>query len=451
MANIDRIVSVQIALNTAGISKEGFSTLMIVGANTVSLPRVSSYTSSVQMTQDGYSETDPLYLMAVDFFSQIPHPNVLKVGRRQVDTVQITTKNVLAEGGTYTLSVTSADATNTYTYEVQSGDGSAEILGGLATAMATDPTVTAVYADATLTLTNKVTGTAFVVKVDKNLTKTNGAPTETIAETMTACVAYDPDFYGVALTSRTDADILAMANWAEANNKLFGTCVSGADVLDGADNTDIASQLMLNNFYRTFSFYHADANDYPEVAVMSRCFTAVPGSETWANKRLAGVNIDPLTETQFNVLAAKNVNTFERFRNLSLTQTGKVSAGEWIDVIRFRDWLAEEIKVNVLNVLVNNEKVPYTDAGIAVIEGAIRQSLRQGQVNGGIAPVEYDENGDKNLGYTVTVPLAANISANQKASRILEGVTFTARLSGAIHVVKIIGSLTYENLLVGGN
>ena len=451
MANIDRIVSVQIALNTAGISKEGFSTLLIVGESTNALARVSSYTSSVQMTEDGYSENDPLYLMAADFFSQIPHPNVLKVGRRQVDEVAVTVENVLAEGGAYTLSVTSADATNTYTYTVASGDGSAEILGGLATAMATDPTVTAVYADATLTLTNRATGTAFVVKVDKNLTKTNSASSETIAETMAACVAYDPDFYGIAMASRADADILAMANWAEANNKLFGTCVSGSDVLDGSDNTDIASQLMLNNFYRTFSFYHEDTADYPEVAVMSRCFTAVPGSETWANKRLAGVKVDPLTETQFIVLRNKNVNTFEKFRNLSLTQTGKVAAGEWIDVIRFRDWLAEEIKVNVLNVLVNNEKVPYTDAGIAIIEGAIRQSLRQGQVNGGIAPVEYDEEGNKNLGYTVTVPLAANISANQKASRILTDVKFTARLAGAIHVVEITGSLTYENLLVGGN
>ena len=68
-----------------------------------------------------------------------------------------------------------------------------------------------------------------------------------------------------------------------------------------------------------------------------------------------------------------------------------------------------------------------------------------------LPPVEYDENGDKNLGYTVTVPLASNISANQKASRILTDVYFTARLAGAIHVVEIRGQLTYENLLVGGN
>ena len=188
MANIDRIVSVQIALNTAGISKEGFSTLLIVGESTVALARVSSYTSSVQMIQDGYAETDPLYKMAADFFAQIPHPNVLKVGRRQVDEVAITVKNVLAEDGVYTLTVASADATNTYAYTVQNGDDDEDILQGLETAMASDPVVTASYASNTLTLTNQVSGTAFIVKADKNLTITNSASSETIAETMSEVV-----------------------------------------------------------------------------------------------------------------------------------------------------------------------------------------------------------------------------------------------------------------------
>ena len=45
------------------------------------------------------------------------------------------------------------------------------------------------------------------------------------------------------------------------------------------------------------------------------------------------------------------------------------------------------------------------------------------------------------------MPLAANISANTKAQRLLEDVKFTARLAGAIHVVEIAGSFTYENLI----
>jgi hypothetical protein len=68
-----------------------------------------------------------------------------------------------------------------------------------------------------------------------------------------------------------------------------------------------------------------------------------------------------------------------------------------------------------------------------------------------ISENEYDEDGNTNYGYTIEVPLAASISANQKASRILNDVKFTARLAGAIHVVNIVGSLTYENLITGTN
>jgi hypothetical protein len=183
---------------------------------------------------------------------------------------------------------------------------------------------------------------------------------------------------------------------------------------------------------------------------MARCFAILPGGETWANKKLAGVTTDPLTETQYIAITGKNGNTFERFRNISITQNGKVAAGEWIDVIRFRDWLQEEITVNVFNALVNSDKIPYTDEGIAIIETQIRQALELGTRRGGIAPIEYDEDGNENYGYTISVPLSSSISANQKATRVLQDVSFTARLAGAIHVVEITGSLTYENLIVGG-
>ena len=112
--------------------------------------------------------------------------------------------------------------------------------------------------------------------------------------------------------------------------------------------------------------------------------------------------------------------------------------------------MQEEITVNVFNALVNSDKIPYTDEGIAIIEAQIRQALELGTRRGGIAPIEYDEDGNENYGYTISVPLSSSISANQKATRVLQDVSFTARLAGAIHVVEITGSLTYENLIVGG-
>jgi len=72
------------------------------------------------------------------------------------------------------------------------------------------------------------------------------------------------------------------------------------------------------------------------------------------------------------------------------------------------------------------------------------KALQLGQRRGGIAPTEYDEDSNEIPGWKISVPLAANISANTKASRILEDMTFTARLAGAIHVAEITGSLVYE-------
>ena len=459
MANIDRIVNVQISLNTTGISTEGFSTLLCVGPHMYGLTRVSTYTDPNQMIEDGFSADDALYRMVSDAFAQTPSPAQVKVGRQQVDGFTLMVGQ-LGATSTYVLTVSNTLADGTirkkeYSYTNSSGSES-DILKGLLQAItgdsdsvltdneeqASEETLTQLHLEA------KNPGTAFSVKVTSNLTVSMDATTEDIADTMAAVVASDSDFYGVALASRDDADIMAMAEWAEANEKLFGT----ATAADGAKNseitTDIGSQLKAKNYYRTFWFYHAlAAEEYPECAIMARCFAIDPGGETWALKQLSSITTDGLSETESLAVQGKNGNTFEAVRNISITQNGKVAAGEWIDVIRFRDWLAEEIKVNVLNVLINANKVPYLDVGIASIESAMRSALNLGQDRGGIAQTEYDEAGNKNLGYTVSVPLNANISPNQKALRELKDCKFTARLAGAIHTVEITGNLTYANLI----
>lgn len=454
MANLDRIVNCQISLNTTGISVEGFSTLLIVGAHAHSLARVETFTAASEMIDMGFSDTDPLYLAAVDAFSQTPRPRQIKIGRRLADAVDVQAKKVTS-AGTYKVTISTKDSdgnvTSTpYTY-TNAGGTASDIALGLKALIDADSSaaVTATQLGDVLTLTG-VSGDSFKVEVSSNMGMSVKTVTETIAETMAAIVKYDNDWYGWALADRTPATILAAAAWTESVRKLFGTAIAEAGAYDPDVTTDTGYLLYNDNYYRTFWFYHEKAaTDFPECAVFARCFAVLPGGEAWALKKLAGVTTDPLTETQYIAITKKNGNTFERFRNISITQNGRVAAGEWIDVIRFRDWLQEEITVNVFNLLINRDKVPYTDDGIALIEARIRQALELGQRRGGIAPTEYDEDGNENLGFTIEVPLASSISANQKASRVLTDVKFTARLAGAIHVVEIYGSLTYENLIVG--
>lgn len=455
MANIDRIVNVQIALNTTGVSKEGFSTMLVLGEHLNSLARVISYTSVDDMIADGFTATDPTYLAVNDAFSQTPRPKVVKVGRRQVDTINVNTLNA-TKGATYAITISSKNNAGEIVdakYEfINSGENSdaAAILAGLQAKITADKNaiVNATVVDGLLKITVKNSGTAFKSKLTDNLTYEIANITETIAKSMELIIAEDNDFYGICMTSRSEEDILALADWTESHIKLFGTSIAQAGAKDASVTNDIGSKLKEANYYRTFWFYHEKADtEFPECANMTRCFAINPGGETWANKKLAGVSTDPLTETEYKAITFKNGNTFETVRNVAITQNGKVTAGEWIDVIRFRDWLQEEISTNIFNLMINRDKIPYTDAGIAIIENQIRTALDLGQERGGIAPTEYDELSNENQGYTISVPLAANIPANTKANRILEDISFTARLAGAIHAVEIKGNLTYENLI----
>ena len=359
MANIDRIVNVSISLQTAGITSVNFSELLLYGVYTsTDNSLVNIITDPDQLIDDfGCQADDAIYLAAQVFFSQIPHPPQLYIGK----------------------ATAAADPTND-----------------------------------------------LIAMNDEN-----------------------SDWYGICDVTHDETKAEKFAAWAEAHEKIFITVLSDATNTTAAatDSTSTAYKLKNGNFFRTAWWWNPDKVQFPDVAIAARMFCKYPGQETWANQELSNVESTKITETTFHNIFAKNGNTFEPFRNIAITQNGKVAGGEWIDVIRFRDWLCEEIKVNIFQQMVNN-RIPYTDPGIAIIRSRLQQSLDRGVARGGIAPPEINDHGDYIPSYTIQVPLAANVPPNVKASRVLQDVYFTARIAGAIHVVQIQGVLTYENLPV---
>ena len=167
-------------------------------------------------------------------------------------------------------------------------------------------------------------------------------------------------------------------------------------------------------------------------------------SETAAFKVLASVYPSNLTSTEMKALADANLNYFITVGNKNISMNGKVVGDEWADIIRFRDWLKNDMQVRVVNLFIVNPKIPYTDSGIGLVQNQMLASLKAGQDVGGIAEDEFDEDGNTIPGYQTSVPLAATISASDKASRRLTGCKFKARLAGAIHFAELTGSLTYE-------
>ena len=234
-----------------------------------------------------------------------------------------------------------------------------------------------------------------------------------------------------------------MAGLIEAERKMMCYAFFTADPLVG------------EAYFRTMGIFGGEFMDQPEakipegnryinVAFAAKWLNYESGSETAAFKELASVYPAELTGTQLKQLKDNALNYFIKVGSKNISMNGMVRAGEWADVIRFRDWLQSDMQLSVVNLFVTNPKVPFTDNGISLVENQMRASLKRGQNSGGIAEDEFDEDGNTIPGFVTSVPRSASIPAAEKKQRVLKRCKFKARLAGAIHFAEITGSLTYE-------
>lgn len=450
MANLDRIANVTIALRTTAINELSFSDMLILGSHVLSTARAMTITGADELLGMGLPDTDPLYLAARDAFAQIPAVRQVFIGRRRVDEVKIAVTRAVGDAN-YIATLRWRDSAGKQAeaearYTALDGESTTAIATGLAAAItSTAAPFTATAASDVVTVTSDTADAGMAIQLQGNLSMEVTPSTETVTQALAAIANGPFNWYGLVITSRDKADVKAAAAWTESNEKLFGTASADPGIIDPGVTDDLASELQANQYFRTFGFYSAQAaTQYPEAAIMSSMFTYYPGQETWALKKLAGIAFDKLTEGQAITAHSKNFSTFEQFRDFAVTQGGKVCAGEWIDVIRLRDALVDQIKVSVVSSMINADgKLAYVDDGIQVIGNGIRAPLDLNVRRKGLAPEELDEDNRIVPSYTISLPRSSKVPFNNKANRVLRDVFFTARLAGAIHVVEIKGSLSY--------
>jgi len=253
------------------------------------------------------------------------------------------------------------------------------------------------------------------------------ADSETAVTAIQAVQALNDEWYAVMYLGHVKADVLALAAWIETQKKILGTSSQDVVVV-GTGTTDVAYALKAASYSRTWPMYSAEADSkYPEAAWMGRMLPTGVGAATWKFKTLAGITVDNLSSTAITNSQGKNCNIYIPMGGVNIMAEGIMADGEYIDTIRGIDWLQLTMEANVYSLLVNSDKVPFTDKGIAVVENAVRQTLQEGVVNGLLAE------------FTVSVPKVSEVSTLDKASRTLNNVVFTAVLAGAIHKVNIQG------------
>lgn len=257
--------------------------------------------------------------------------------------------------------------------------------------------------------------------------------------TLNAINLENPDWYGFMIVDRTEATQLLAAAWAETVVKVFA-------VSDSIKASTLRTALEAASYERTIYIYHglvATVDQYADAALLGKILPLDPGTYTASYKTLSGITVDNLTTTESTAIRDENGNTYEEIGGRNITRDGKVSSGDYLDLIIFVDWLQARMAESVYTVLVNNPKVAYEDRGIESIANAMETPLKTGQNRGAITPLKFaEEDGRQIGGYNITTPALETIPDADKQNGLLQDVEFTAWYSGAIQKVQINGVVT---------
>lgn len=426
MTVLTDIIEINISRETAAVAQTNFNVPLFVSAHTKFAERARSY-SSLTAVADDFGPSDSAYIAAQKLFGQQLTPARIVIGRRLVPSSTVSINSVAA--GTYTMTINNTP----FSFVAVDGDTAIIIATGLKTAYDVTPISGVIVTDnldGTLTLASTV---GYSLEVTANMTQANSPSTESWVTAINEIVVVDNTWYAIMIESHLEADILAVAGQIEGMKKVYATSSASADIKTTV-TTDVFSQLQALGYQRTFGLYSATANSqFPECAWVGYQLQEQPGSNTWAYKALTGVTVSVLSDTESTNILTKAGSTYETVGGLNSTIGAKMFGGEWIDVMIFVDWLEQRMKERLWSRMVNSKKIPYTAAGAAIIEAEIRAQLNDGIRVGGLAPSPSP---------TVNVPDVLSLSTNARAQRIFEGITFEARLAGAIHFVKIKGTVT---------
>ncbi len=439
MAGLTNIVNASISLQTKGITRRGFGTLMILTYHNA-FPELSRTYADLQEVAVDFAVSTPTYRKAAKAFSGENKPVEIKVGRRTRPYSQITDFTVVNTTAGFVQKITFVSPAGVET-TVSRANGAAETAGAIATALtvlvdaiagltATVTTVTTVHV-----VTDAPAGTMWFFKdivgpTYKDMTLNPGSGG--IAQDLADVIAEDGDFYAITTDGESEAQINALAAAVEATERILGVRVRDTDI-GQVGATDVGSDLLLAQYMRTFSIWSGDGVGNIADRVFGETLPLDPGSTNWAYITATGVVADKLTSSFEAQLDAKNVNHYQLIAGKGVTLYGKMAGGVYIDIVHGRDWLIQRLREAGFEAVSSRPKLPYTDGGAAVLQNKLMAVFAEGIRRGFLANDPAPQ---------LIMPKVLEQSTADRAARHYAGITFSARIAGAINTLDISGTLT---------
>ena len=118
-------------------------------------------------------------------------------------------------------------------------------------------------------------------------------------------------------------------------------------------------------------------------------------------------------------------------RAFGVSRNARMGDGTKFEFVRDRDFVNNQLIINVSNAIIDEDKIPYTDAGAGQITARIVATLNDAAADGILDPTTI---------VVTTLPRTAQAPADIAAGKWL-GFTWSATLLGSIDSVDIGGTL----------
>ena len=487
--SVSRVVDVQVNFTPQAIPTLRFDTLLIMGDSPVidTGEAIREY-NSINAVAEDFGTNAPEYNGATAFFSQVPQPAVLFIGRwAQAATHGRLTGGVLTSQqqmmsnwttittGGFKVTLDGGTATDVTGLNFSAATNLNAVASSIQTAVralgAPFANATFVWNGQSFVLGSGTTGVTSQVSylqapatgtdISAQLMMTSSTAIRTTAgiapeQPVDALVRTDGlGWYAAtfcASVTLTDAQHLACSAYIEAaeDKHLYGISTAEQTCLDPANTTDIGSTAMLGHYYRTVIQWSL-TNPFAICSFFGRALTVnFEGSNTTITMKF---KVEPtvfpevLTATEATTLADKRINVYAQYRNgAAITQEGIVSGPAYFDEMHGLDWLSNRIQNDLFNVLYTSPKIPQTNPGVHVLVTTCDASLSQGVQNGLVAAGVWNAPGFGELHQGDTLhngwyTFANNVDLQSQAdreARIAPLIQIAVKLAGAIHFADVL-------------
>ena len=278
---------------------------------------------------------------------------------------------------------------------------------------------------------------------------------------ITDIISADSDFYWLSVepSLRDTAAVDGLVAWTESQNKIFLLDTHDPLTLDPNDDTNVSARHK-GTIERTASFYHSDSNISPAFAYAAslgtRNFDQAASAYTGKFKRINGIPAVNVSSAEVQAItgfvpeigqdAAQGhlANTYTNVGGQNFVSEGStLSPNVFIDEIHASDWQQLRTEEALLDILLNAERIPFTDQGMQQLADAPRQVTAIARQAGIIAEDINPETGEFQSSVIITVPSVFDISESQRKNRIAPAIRVDVRYAGAVHYATTNYSITF--------